>query len=110
MTHLAVLLTVALAQAPAETPAPDRVEQAVQAAQKAAEAAEKAAVAAQKAAEAAAAAVAPKAPAEIPTTPSPPAPGEKKDTWRGLVGVGLIAITGNAETLTGTANAQADRS
>lgn len=109
MTHLAVLLTVALAQAPSETPAPDRVEQAVQAAQRAAEAAEKAAVAAQKAAEAAAAATAVKAPEAIPTTPAPPAPGEKKDTWRGSVGIGLIALTGNAETLTGTANAQADK-
>ncbi|MFT3842892.1 MAG: DUF481 domain-containing protein [Myxococcaceae bacterium] len=112
MTHLAMLLTVALAQAPAETQAPaaDRVEQAVQAAQKAAEAAQKAAEAAQKAAEAAAAATAPKGPEPIPATPAPPAPGEKKDTWRGLVGVGLIALTGNAETLTGTANAQADKS
>lgn len=103
---LSFALAALLSQA--EVQGPDR---AAEAAERAARSAERAAVAAQKAAEAlqkiaelqAAAAAA--APPVVPTAPAE----AKKDEWTGLVGIGLIALTGNSETLTGTAAAQADK-
>ncbi len=100
-THLSLVLVAWLAQAPESTPA-DKLEQAVQAAQKAAEAAQKAAEAAQKAAEAAVA-------SEQPPKEAPKAEAKAADSWKGLVGLGLIALSGNANTLTGTANAAVDK-
>src|SRR5262245_51556723 len=113
MIQLTLVLTSLVAQAPAADPNSEKLDQAVQAAQKAAEAAEKAAEAAKTAAEAAQATAksAAAAPAPVATAPAgaPPPAEAKPEGWKGLVGVGLIALTGNAETLTGTANAQADR-
>ncbi|MBS1150842.1 MAG: hypothetical protein H6Q89_2540 [Myxococcaceae bacterium] len=56
--------------------------------------------------------------AEIAQTPAPaaePAPAPpvveepKKEPWKGSVGLGLIALFGNSETLTATASAQLDK-
>ena len=110
------LLVAALAQAPATDATAsmnDKLELAVQAAQKAAEAAQKAAEAAQKAAEAAQANteknVVTSASSAAAAAGAAAAPAAAPDGWKGIVGVGLIWLTGNADTLTATANAQADR-
>ncbi len=106
MTLLALALTSLLTQAD-----PSSNERAAAAAEKAAESAERAAVAAEKAAaalqklaelQAAAAGV---APAAAPAADAAPAP----EVWKGLLGIGLISLTGNSESITGTVTAQADR-
>jgi len=100
------MLTLALLSllSQTEVPAAD-----ASAAERAAAAAERAAVAAQKAAEAAQKMIE----AQLGTPAAPeaaPVEGEPKtDPWKGSVGIGLIAITGNAETLTGTFNAAVDK-
>lgn len=118
MTPLTLTLVSLLAQQPMVAPAAPTTEsiaeRAAASAAKAAEAAERAAVAAEKAAAAAQQAAEAKAPATPPATPAAdaaaaPAPAEKKETWNGLVGVGLVSLSGNAEALTFTANAAADR-
>jgi putative salt-induced outer membrane protein YdiY len=105
----------AAAQAQTPPPAtPDAATRAADAAEKAAAAAQKAAEAAQSAAEASAksaaaaekvATAAPAAagakPAEGAKPPAPPAP----KLWSGLLGFGLIAISGNAEALSFKASA-----
>lgn len=80
-----------------------------EAAARAAAAAERAALAAEKAAEAAqkiaeATTGTPAAPAAAAPT-GEPAP----ELWKGLIGVSFIALSGNAESITGIANAQLDR-
>lgn len=81
-----------------------------EAAARAAAAAERAAVAAEKAAEAAqriAEAQAGPAPA---AAAAPAAEGDdQKERWKGLIGISMIALSGNAESITGIANAAADR-
>jgi putative salt-induced outer membrane protein YdiY len=110
MTLLALAVASLLTQADAASneKAAAAAERAAESAERAAVAAEKAAAALQKIAElqAAAAGVAP-APA-APAAPAAP-PAEEKEEWKGLIGLGLISLTGNAESLTGTATAQADR-
>ncbi|MBX7101233.1 MAG: DUF481 domain-containing protein [Myxococcaceae bacterium] len=46
-----------------------------------------------------------------PAAAAAPAAGDapKADPWTGLVGVGLVALSGNSETLTFTANGQVDK-
>jgi Protein of unknown function, DUF481 len=80
-------------------------ERAAIAAEKAAVAAQKAAEAAQKSAEAVAALTArPAAPAAAPAAPPPP-----DVVWSGTVGLGLIALTGNSQTITFSTNAAIER-
>ncbi|MFT3713900.1 MAG: DUF481 domain-containing protein [Archangium sp.] len=103
---LALALSTVLAQSDAAAAQPVPAEP-MSAADKAADAAMKAAEAAQKAAEAAmriADAVAP-APAAATAAATPPA----ADGWKGSVGLGLTFITGNAQTLTLTGTAAADK-
>lgn len=83
-------------------PTTDAAARAAAAAEKAALAAEKAAAAAQRIAEAQGAPAAPAA--------DKPADGaEPEEKWAGLIGVSLIALSGNAESITALANAAADR-
>lgn len=117
----AVLVSLVLSQAPApQTPSPaaqpaatapstaSAADRAAAAAEKAAQAAQVAAEAAQRAADAAAkiAAGVPAKPAAAPA-PAPVPPGA--DRWSGTIGVGLISLTGNARSITGTANASVSR-
>jgi hypothetical protein len=84
-------------------------ERAAVAAEKAAVAAQKAAEAAQKSAEAVAAVVAAKpaaAPAAAAAVVAPPPPDV---VWSGTVGLGLIALTGNSQTITFSTNAAIER-
>ena len=74
------------------------------AAREAAEAAQKAAEAAQKAAQAAAALAPPAVAAPAPAAAAPP-----PVTWAGTVALGLIALTGNSQTITFATNAAAER-
>ena len=100
-----------LAQTTAAAPdAATSAERAAVAAEKAAVAAQKAAEAAQKSAEAIAAGVAAKpvaaaAPAVVPTA----APAPPDVIWSGTVGLGLIALTGNSQTITFSTNAAIER-
>jgi putative salt-induced outer membrane protein YdiY len=105
LAHLALWLltqtpTTADVAAPAapESTAPDR---AAAAAERAAAAAEQTAVAAQRIANA----LAPAAPSAGPVAP----PAASADGWKGSAGAGLAFITGNAQTITLTANVAADR-
>jgi hypothetical protein len=112
------LLCILLAQttSPAAESATAAAERAAVAAEKAAEAAQKAAEAAQKAAESvakpAASAVTP-APANPPGSAIPPAnappPAPPDVVWSGTVGLGLIALTGNSQTITFSTNAALQR-
>ena len=106
---IAFLVAVLLAQTSAgPAPATDAAEsarRAAEAAEKAAEAAQRAAEAAQKAAESVAAKPAAPAPAAAPAAAAPPAPV----TWSGTVALGLIALTGNSQTLTFATNAGFER-
>lgn len=128
-TCLCALLLAAAFAAHAETPtspAPDAstraleamekaaasAQRAAEAAQLAAEAAAKSAVAAEKAASTPAAALATTAaagsaakPADAPKLPDP----SKTSTWTGLVGIGLIALTGNSEAVTFKGTAALER-
>jgi putative salt-induced outer membrane protein YdiY len=102
---LALALSTVLAQSdaaatPTVPPEKSPAERAADAAVKAAEAAQKAAEAALRIADA----VAP-APAAAAATPAAPA----ADAWKGSVGLGLTFITGNAQTLTVTGTAAADK-
>ncbi len=103
---LALSLLVLLSQAPTST-SEASAERAAAAAERAALAAERAAAAAQLAAEAAGRQALAQGGAPLPPAPVGEVPAS--DSWKGLVGIGLIAITGNAEALTGTATAQVDK-
>jgi len=98
---VASLLAQAAPQAPAAADAATAAREAAEAAQKAAEAAQKAAQAAAALAGAAPAAPAPAAPA------APPAPPPV--VWSGTVTLGLIALTGNSQTITFATNAAFER-
>ncbi len=107
MTLLGFTLVALLSQA--ELPAAER---AALAAEKAAAAAERAALAAEKAAEAAARTAqgisAPVVPPVVAPVP-PEAEGPPANPWTASVSIGLIMLTGNAESLTGTAAAEAEK-
>src|SRR5688500_13932496 len=94
---------VPAADAPAATSAAASAERAASAAERAAVAAQKAAEAVAKLMEAQSAAAA--APVVVAVVVEEP----KKDPWTGMVGLGLIAISGNSQTVTGTLNAQLDK-
>lgn len=49
------------------------------------------------------------APEAAVVAPAPPVVEKPVDPWVGSVGLGLIFLTGNANSITGTANAQADK-
>lgn len=98
MTLPLVATLVLLSQTDTHTEAAAR---AAAAAEKAALAAEKAAEAAQRIAEAQGAPAAPAA--------DKPAEGDPQEKWSGLIGVSVIALAGNAESITALANAAADR-
>jgi hypothetical protein len=84
-----------------------RAAQAAESAEKAAEAAQKAAEAAQKAAEALQKPAAPP-PAPPAAPPAPPAPAPQTSSWNASVGLGAIALFGNTNSVTFTANAAAE--
>jgi hypothetical protein len=126
MLPAALLLTTTLhAQTPPPPPAPPAgaeqatAERAAQAAERAAQAAERAAEASARLAEAVerlAAAMQGAKPATPPAAPDPTstpavetAPGPHEDPWKGTVGLGLIALSGNASTLTFSGLASAER-
>lgn len=98
MPSFPILLALLLAQGTAGTGA---APEAAESARRAAEAAQKAAEAAQRAAEAAekAAGMAAKAPAAVAAPAAPAAPA-KPVVWSGTVSLGLIALTGNSQTIT----------
>jgi hypothetical protein len=108
-----LLLCSLLAQANAVAPdAALSAARAAAAAEKAAEAAQKAAEAAQKSAEATSAAAASKpAPGSAAAAPVVPtaAPVPPDVIWSGTVGLGLIALTGNSQTITFSTNAAFER-
>lgn len=109
MTPLALTLTAILSQAdaaPAEATQPEPTPTETSAADRAAAAAEKAALAAEKAAAAA------QRIAEATTAKDkePDKAEPKPSDWVGTVGAGLQFITGNAQTLTVSANIGLDRS
>ncbi len=108
---LAALFATALAQAPAPQPTTcSQVVDAVVAARRAADAAEKAAQAAERSAKAAeelARASAAQAPAEGAAPVPVPAPTPK--SWSAAVGLSLIAMTGNSESLTFSLTGTAER-
>ena len=96
MACIPMLLALLLAQGSPPVP-PDAAEsarKAADAAQKAAEAAQRAAEAAERAARVAAG---PAAPAAAPAAAAAPA---KPAVWAGTVSLGLIALTGNSQTIT----------
>ncbi len=107
MNLLTLALTAVLSQTVPETPAPtatptpevpSAADRAAIAAEKAAAAAERVAVAAEKLA-----GIEPKK--EDPKA-DPPA---VVDPWKGLISIGLVSLTGNADSLTATAGAQVDK-
>ncbi|WP_224367759.1 DUF481 domain-containing protein [Hyalangium versicolor] len=107
----------------AQTPTPPATPATEVAAERAAAAAEKAAAAAEKAAEASARMAAaverlsealgkpatPAAPAAPEAPPAKTAEAPKEDPWNGNIGLGLIALSGNASTLTFSGLASAER-
>ena len=104
---LAIALITLLSQT--EVPTTDAATAAAASAERAASAAERAAVAAQKAAEAVAKLMEAQSAAAAAGPVVAAAEEPKKDPWKGLVGLGLIAISGNSQTVTGTLNAQVDK-
>jgi hypothetical protein len=110
-----LLIGALLAQATAATPdAATSAARAAAAAEKAADAAQKAAEAAQKSLEALSAAIAakpaaPAAPAATPPVVPAAAPVPPDVIWSGTVGLGLIALTGNSQTITFSTNAAIER-
>jgi hypothetical protein len=107
-----LLIGALLAQATAATPdAATSAARAAAAAEKAAEAAQKAAEAAQKSVEALTAATAakPATPAAPPPVVPTAAPVPPDVIWSGTVGLGLIALTGNSQTITFSTNAALER-
>ena len=104
---LAFALITILSQT--EVPSTDAATSAAASAERAASAAERAAVAAQKAAEAVAKLMEAQSAAAGAAPVVAAAEEPKKDPWKGLVGLGLIAISGNSQTVTGTLNAQVDK-
>ena len=108
-----LLISALLAQTTSATPDPaTSAARAAVAAEKAAEAAQKAAEAAQKSVEALSAATAAKpapAPAATPSVVPTAAPVPPDVIWSGTVGLGLIALTGNSQTITFSTNAAAER-
>src|SRR4051794_30734357 len=103
------LLSLTVAALLSQTEAPP-AERAAAAAERAAASAERAAIAAEKSAEAAMkiAAAAPAGPVVV-VAPVAVNPEEKKNEWNGMVGVGVIALFGNAESLSATLNGSADK-
>jgi uncharacterized protein DUF481 len=116
MPLLAAVMSLLLAQA-TPSDAADSARRAAEAAERAAEAAQKAAEAAARSAEAFArppAAAAPAVPAPAAPAPAPapaaPAPAAPPPVaWTGTVALGLIALTGNSQTLTFSTNAAFER-
>lgn len=105
MLYLALITVLSQTEVPvaaAEVSAAASAERAAVAAERAAAAAQKAAEAVQRLAELQAGLVPASAAAAAAEEP-------KKDPWKGMVSVGLIALFGNAETLTGTMSAQLDK-
>lgn len=102
-----LLVSVLLAQVNPDAAA--SAARAAAAAERAAEAAEKAAEAAQKSAESVAAAKPAAAPAVVPPVVPAAAPVPPDVLWSGTVGLGLIALTGNAQTITFSTNAAIER-
>jgi hypothetical protein len=111
-------LLVAVLLAQVNPDAATSAARAADAAERAAAAAEKAAEAAQKSAEAVAATKPPAAPAtsagSAASATAPPvvpaaAPVPPDVLWSGTVGLGLIALTGNAQTITFSTNAAIER-
>ena len=103
MNLLALLLL--LAQTAPAAAVPDATERAASAAERAAAAAQKAAEAAQKAVEAVERSQSKSAAIEAAREAAPPAPV----TWTGTVALGLIALTGNSQTLTFSTNGAFER-
>jgi hypothetical protein len=111
-----LLISLLLSQMPpAQTPPAEPADKAADAAVKAADAAEKAAEAAQKTADAASTLIkaqCPPVPTSVTATATPPAPAKlPPDTtpWTSTVGLGLIWLTGNSNTLTFNGNATASK-
>ena len=100
MTLVGLALSALLSQTPAVTTSEDSAAKAAASAERAALAAEKAAAAIQKIADS----MAPPAPAAPAAAEAP-----KENPWVGSVGGGVSFITGNAQTLTLTANLSADK-
>ncbi len=96
------LATLLLAQALAQEPSTDA---AVQAAQQAAQAAERAAQAAERAANAAEKIAGAAAPARVEAAKEE----AKEVTWTSVIGLGLISLTGNSRSVTGSLTASVDR-
>ncbi len=100
-----LLLTLVVAGSVSAQPN-DSAERAAQAAERAAQAAERSAAAAERAAAALERATPPLPPLAPPTPPPPPPPAAPPaNLWTFNAGLGLISLTGNARTLTLTANA-----
>ncbi len=103
MTALPLLVLLSLAQTPVS--APDAAERAAAAAERSAAAAERAAAAVERAARALELSSVPGAAA----APAAPAAAAAPPAWNGSVGVALIALSGNASSLTFNANAALER-